>query len=54
VSTTTIDPPVIDPPLAQVLEDLSDEECALWAILQDPSGLDQAEFLWHDPDSPDG
>ena len=31
-----------------VLEKLSDEECYLWAILSDPSGLDQAEFLWTD------
>ena len=29
-----------------ILEDLTDEECALYAILQDPSGVDQAEFCW--------
>lgn len=37
-----------------VIEDLSEEECYLWAILQDPSGLDLAEFVWHDPDAGDG
>lgn len=37
-----------------VLEDLSDEECYLWAILQDPSGLDLAEWCWHDPDDDNG
>jgi hypothetical protein len=54
VSTATVDPELEERQLPQVLEDLSDDECALWAILQDPSGLDQAEFLWHDPDRPDG
>lgn len=34
-----------------VLEALSDEECELYAILSDESGLDQAEFLWFDPDA---
>lgn len=29
-----------------VLEMLTEEECYLWAILSDPSGLDQAEFSW--------
>lgn len=37
-----------------VIEDLSDEECYLWAILQDTSGLDQAEFTWFDESSDDG
>lgn len=37
-----------------VLEKLSDEECYLWTILQDHSGLDTAEFLWQDPDADDG
>jgi len=32
------------------LEKLSDEEMALVAILTDQSGLDQAEFLWYEPD----
>jgi hypothetical protein len=39
---------------ARVLEVLSEEECYLWAILQDRSGLDQAEFLWYDPSKDDG
>jgi hypothetical protein len=37
-----------------VLEDLSDEECYLLAILTDHSGLDLAEFTWHEPDEPTG
>lgn len=37
-----------------ILEDLTDEECALFAILSDPSGLDLAEFAWHDPDAEQG
>ncbi len=37
-----------------ILEDLTDEECALYAILNDPSGLDQAEFLWVDEENDDG
>lgn len=37
-----------------VLEMLSEEEAYLVAILTDPSGLDQAEFLWHDPRNDDG
>lgn len=37
-----------------VIEDLDEEECYLWAILQDESGLDQAEFLWYAPENPDG
>ncbi len=32
-----------------VLEALSDEEAYLWAILTDVSGLDLAEFTWHEP-----
>lgn len=31
-----------------VVERLTEQECYLWAILSDPSGLDQAEFLWVD------
>jgi len=27
---------------------LSEEECYLWAILSDPSGIDQMEFMIHD------
>jgi hypothetical protein len=37
-----------------VLANLDEEECFLWAILSDPSGLDQAEFLWTDNEQPDG
>ena len=37
----------------KVLDNLTDEEAALWAILSDPSGLDQAEFLWTDPSAED-
>lgn len=37
-----------------VVETLTDDEAALYAILQDPSGLDQAEFLWHSQENPDG
>lgn len=37
-----------------VLEALTDEECALWSILQDVSGLDLAEFAWTDEGEPDG
>jgi len=36
-----------------VLEDLSEEEAYLWAILSDPSGLDHAEFLWTDAEQDD-
>lgn len=32
----------------------SEEELYLWAILTDPSGLDLAEFSWHDPESETG
>jgi hypothetical protein len=37
----------------KVLEVLSEEEAYLLAILSDPSGLDQAEFLWVDESSDD-
>lgn len=37
-----------------VLEDLTEDEAYLWAILSDPSGLDQAEFTWYDPENADG
>jgi hypothetical protein len=36
-----------------VVEALTDEEKYLVAILQDMSGVDLAEFLWKDPNSPD-
>lgn len=36
-----------------ILEMLSDEECALWAILSDPSGLDLAEFALIDEENED-
>jgi hypothetical protein len=36
-----------------VLEDLTDEEAYLWAILSDVSGLDLAEFTWVEPETPD-
>jgi hypothetical protein len=42
---------VIDEPL--VLDNLNEEEAYLYAILSDPSGLDQAEFLWVDESSDD-
>lgn len=34
-----------------VIEDLSDAECRLLALLTDHSGLDLAEFAWHEPDN---
>ena len=37
-----------------VLEDLDEEEAYLWALLSDPSGLDQAEFIWFDAEQDDG
>lgn len=37
-----------------VLEDLTEEECYLYSILTDPSGIDQAEFLWQDPENVHG
>lgn len=36
-----------------VLEALSDEEAYLYAILSDPSGLDQAEFVFKNPEEDD-
>lgn len=36
-----------------VVEDLTEEEAYLWAILQDDSGLDLAEFVWEDPERDD-
>lgn len=42
---------ILETPL--VFEDLTDEECALFCILEDPSGIDQAEFLWVDESTPD-
>ena len=37
-----------------IREDLSEEEAYLWAILSDPSGLDQAEFFWFSAEEDDG
>jgi hypothetical protein len=37
-----------------VIEELTDEEAYLFCILQDQSGIDQAEFLWQDPDQEHG
>lgn len=37
-----------------VLEALTDEECALYAIITDESGIDLAEFCWKDDSSPNG
>lgn len=37
-----------------VVEDLTEEECYLWAILSDPSGLDIAEFAWFSAEERDG
>lgn len=37
-----------------VYEALSEEECYLWAIISDPSGLDTAEFLLADEHNDDG
>lgn len=33
---------------------LDEDEKYLYAILSDPTGLDQAEFLWDNPEAPDG
>jgi intein/homing endonuclease len=44
---------VTNTPEIKVLENLSEEEAYLFAILSDPSGLDQAEFLWQDQSSED-
>lgn len=37
-----------------MLDMLTEEECYLWAILSDESGLDQAEFMMIDESQPDG
>jgi hypothetical protein len=37
-----------------VVERLSEEDIYLLAILTDPSGVDQAEFLWEDPEQDHG
>lgn len=37
-----------------VLEDLSEEEAYLWALISDPSGLDLAEFCWFNAEARDG
>lgn len=49
MSTATLD----DVGAPKVIEPLTDGEAYLYAILKDPSGLDQAEFLWFDPSSED-
>ena len=36
-----------------VYEDLTEEEAYLYAILQDESGLDQAEFSWVEMENED-
>jgi hypothetical protein len=40
--------------LGRVVDTLTEEECALWALLSDPSGLDQAEFCITDETQDDG
>ena len=51
---TLLDEPVEEQDdLGSVIEALTDEEAALAAILLDPSGLDQAEFLLTDQSKPD-
>lgn len=35
--------------MAKTIENLTDEEAYLWAIVSDESGLDLAEFTWHEP-----
>lgn len=35
--------------MAKTIENLSEEEAYLWAILSDESGLDLAELTWHEP-----
>lgn len=55
---TLVDTPLDDPrdderSVAAVIEPLTVEEAALAAILLDPSGLDQAEFLFADHSKPD-
>lgn len=37
-----------------IIEELTEDELYLIAILQDHAGIDQAEFLWTDPTSHDG
>lgn len=37
----------------KVLDNLTEEEAYLFAIMSDPSGLDQSEFLWRDDSSED-
>jgi hypothetical protein len=37
-----------------VVEDLSESERYLYAILEDRSGIDLAEFTWYEADAPDG
>jgi hypothetical protein len=44
---------VTNKPEIKVLENLSEDEAYLFALLSDPSGLDQAEFLWQDQSSED-
>jgi hypothetical protein len=42
--------------MPDIIEDLSESEAYLYAILEDLSGIDLAEFAWYDPDpvNPDG
>jgi hypothetical protein len=40
--------------MPRILEDLTEEEAYLYAILSDASGLDIAEFCWTDNEQPDG
>lgn len=35
--------------MSKIIENLDEEEAYLWAILSDESGLDLAEFCWHEP-----
>lgn len=48
---TMVEAEVEPPELPQVLEDLSEEEAYLFAILEDESGIDLAEFCWFEPDA---
>jgi len=36
-----------------LFEEIDDEDCALFAIMMDPSGLEQAEFFWIDENNDD-
>lgn len=36
------------------IADLTDDEAALYALMMDDTGIDQAEFLWEDPKKDDG